>query len=95
MDELVIGEILFENVKVSELSIEFLCAMLSCLVHEDKPDPTPPSDPILADLYQQVQSVAKRIAETAVACRLEIDPKAYVGKFDPAVRIFLATRNEC
>lgn len=80
-----IGEILFENIKVSTLSIDYLCAMLACLVHEDKANATPPEDPKLNELYIQVQEVAKKIAATSIASRLDLDPKAYVSKFDPSV----------
>eukprot|EP01053_Blabericola_migrator_P002032 Blabericola_migrator_1__2031@NODE_1554_length_4294_cov_81_630471_g1019_i0_p1_GENE_NODE_1554_length_4294_cov_81_630471_g1019_i0NODE_1554_length_4294_cov_81_630471_g1019_i0_p1_ORF_typecomplete_len1035_score206_49rRNA_procarch/PF13234_6/7_2e33DEAD/PF00270_29/7_4e26DEAD/PF00270_29/4_7e03DSHCT/PF08148_12/2_6e15Helicase_C/PF00271_31/7_6e12ResIII/PF04851_15/8_8e11ResIII/PF04851_15/7_7e02Flavi_DEAD/PF07652_14/1_6e10Flavi_DEAD/PF07652_14/6_6e03AAA_16/PF13191_6/0_015DUF3638/PF12340_8/0_022AAA_19/PF13245_6 len=91
VDELIIGEILFDNVKVSELDINYLCAMLSCLVHEDRPETEIPEDPKLAELYTRVQEVAKRVATISIECRLELDQEKYLKKFCPTVGVSVST----
>ncbi|EZG45502.1 putative ATP-dependent RNA helicase [Gregarina niphandrodes] len=88
VDTLIMGELLFNFKDMVGLSSDYLCAMMSCLVHEEPVKTvTHLDDPKLQTVYDEVLATARKIAETSVKCGIDIDPLAYVQKFTPALMV--------
>ncbi|PFH34659.1 putative Superkiller viralicidic activity 2 family 2 [Besnoitia besnoiti] len=71
-DELVAAELLFQNV-FETMEVEAVCAMLSCLVFQEKHDEPEPKEEVLLTCLEKVKEVAKHIASVCVESRY-IDP---------------------
>ncbi|ESS30801.1 putative Superkiller viralicidic activity 2 family 2 [Toxoplasma gondii VEG] len=71
-DELVAAELLFQNV-FETMEVEAICALLSCLVFQEKHDEPEPKEEVLLTCLEKVKEVAKNIAAVCVESRY-IDP---------------------
>ncbi|CBZ51558.1 DEAD/DEAH box helicase family protein, related [Neospora caninum Liverpool] len=71
-DELVAAELLFQNV-FETMEVEAVCALLSCLVFQEKHDEPEPKEEVLLSCLEKVKEVAKHIAGVCVESRY-IDP---------------------
>ncbi|EGG14109.1 DEAD/DEAH box helicase [Cavenderia fasciculata] len=84
-DELIISELLFMGA-FNDLTVEQCVAILSCFVFqvESEKDLTGAKvKPELAPLYRTIQDTARRIAQVSQECKLQLDEKEYLNRFNP------------
>ena len=86
-DELVLTELMMDG-SFSSMKPEEVAALLSCTIHEekgggnDKGKKTKPRAE-LERLNKMIRGTAKRIAETSLDCRLDVNRDEYVDRFRP------------
>eukprot|EP01133_Synstelium_polycarpum_P000193 gene193-231_t len=83
-DELVISELLFMGL-FNDLSIEQCVAVFSVFVfqHEGGDINNAKMKPDLAPLFRSIQDTARRVVQVSQECKLQIDEKEYLTKFNP------------
>ncbi|KAH7649858.1 ATP-dependent RNA helicase ATP-dependent RNA helicase [Cryptosporidium bovis] len=84
-DELLIAELLFNNVFFQELKIEYIVAILSSLLYDEKYQEPKLEDPILSTGYENIIEVAKMIVNVSTESGLDIDIEQYLSKFRPQI----------
>ncbi|KAH8740668.1 ATP-dependent RNA helicase [Cryptosporidium ryanae] len=84
-DELLITELLFNNVFFQELKIEYIVAILSSLLYDEKYQEPKLEDPILSTGYENIIEVAKMIVNISEESGLDIDIDQYLNKFRPQI----------
>ncbi|KAH8583487.1 Mtr4p like SKI family SFII helicase [Cryptosporidium sp. chipmunk genotype I] len=84
-DELLITELLFNNVFFQELKIEYIVAILSSLLYDEKCPDIKLEDSTLATGYDNILDVAKMIVKISSESGLSIDSAQYMSKFRPQI----------
>ncbi|XP_053990393.1 exosome RNA helicase MTR4-like isoform X2 [Hylaeus volcanicus] len=84
VDELVLCELLFQNA-FHKIQTNYLVALLSCFVFDEKSDENMPNDPKLLEAYQRLRDVSQRVAEVSINARLPVVLNDYVNKFKPTI----------
>ncbi|OII73679.1 ATP-dependent RNA helicase [Cryptosporidium ubiquitum] len=84
-DELLITELLFNNVFFQELKIEYIVAILSSLLYDEKCPDIKLEDSTLATGYDNILDVAKIIVKISSESGLNIDSTQYISKFRPQI----------
>lgn len=84
-DELLITELLFNNVFFQELKIEYIVAILSSLLYDEKCPDIKLEDSTLAVGYDNILDVAKMIVKISLESGLNIDSTQYMSKFRPQI----------
>lgn len=84
-DELLITELLFNNVFFQELKIEYIVAILSSLLYDEKCLDSKLEDAILATGYDNILDVAKMILKISLESGLNIDTTLYMSRFKPQI----------
>lgn len=87
-NELVVTELIFAGVFKS-LAVEQCVALLSTMTyderHKDDDDPTAGMKSYLANPFHKLQEIAKTVAQTQVACGLDVDEDEFLGLFNPGM----------
>ncbi|KCV69270.1 hypothetical protein H696_03697 [Fonticula alba] len=85
-DELLLTEMMLNGV-FNDLSVEQICAILSCTVFDERvgkdDDKKPPMREELANPLRQLQETARHIARVSAECKLALDESTYLEKFKP------------
>lgn len=81
-DELLITEMIFNGV-FGKLSPAQACALLSCLVFDEKSQKMPKLSEELSGPLRQMQELARRISKISNEARLPMDEDVYVERFKP------------
>ncbi|KAF7456406.1 putative Superkiller viralicidic activity 2 family 2 [Cryptosporidium felis] len=84
-DELLITELLFNNIFFQELKIEYIVAILSSLLYDEKCPDIKLEDTTLATGYDNILDVAKMIIKVSLESGLNIDSSQYMNKFRPQI----------
>jgi len=82
-DELIVTELMLSGT-LSELSLEQLGALLSCVVYQDRrKDEGLKLKEELAAPFRKLQDAARLIAKLSVECKIDMDPEKYVNDLNP------------
>jgi ATP-dependent RNA helicase DOB1 len=83
-DELLVTDMVFEG-SFNELTVEQTVALLSCFVHTEpcKGNIAGKLRQDLQPLYQQIQTVAKKVARARIDAKIVVDEEAYLNSFNP------------
>jgi len=86
-DELVVTELLFDG-SFNGLTTEQCVALLSCLIFDERikdDDPAAGLKGGLLKAFRKLQDVARGVAKTVIACKVELDEEEFVNKFNPGM----------
>ena len=83
-DEILVTDMVFEG-SFNELSVEQTVALLSCFVHSEpsKANAATKLRQDLQPLYQQLQTVAQKVARARLDAKIAVDEEAYFKSFNP------------
>lgn len=82
-NEIVVTELLV-NGHFQKLEPEALAAICSCLVFTDtKGEPVEPKHPVLADGYNKLVTIVKKVASVLVESKIDINEEEFVQSFKP------------
>ncbi|OII76987.1 DEAD DEAH box helicase family protein [Cryptosporidium andersoni] len=84
-DELLITELLFNNTFFQELNIEYIVAILSCLLYDEKCQDMKLDDSILLTGFENLQQVGRMIVKVSQDSGLTITETEYLSKFKPQI----------
>ncbi|KAJ1615084.1 Mtr4p like SKI family SFII helicase [Cryptosporidium canis] len=84
-DELLVTELLFNNIFFQELKVEYIVAILSSLLYDEKGSDSKLEDTTLATGYDNIMDVAKMILKVSSESGLNIDPEQYMNRFRPQI----------
>lgn len=89
-DELVLTEMVFAG-KFKDLSLEQLCALVSCFVWREKSEAGNKVRPEMEAPLASLRDAARGVAKAAAACKLEgLDVEEYVESFSPGLMDIVA-----
>ncbi|CAE7776108.1 MTREX, partial [Symbiodinium microadriaticum] len=83
-DEILMTDMVFDGI-FNELSVEQTVALLSCFVHSE-PSKAGAATELRKDLqplYQQLQTVAQKVARARIDAKITVDEEAYFKSFNP------------
>jgi ATP-dependent RNA helicase DOB1 len=87
-NELVVVELIFAGV-FNDLTVEQCVALLSCMTYDernkDDDDPTKGLKGFLLNPFHKLQEVARSVAKSQIACKVDVDEDAFVDKFHPGM----------
>ena len=87
-DELVVVELIFTGV-FNDLSPEQCATLLSCMTYDEKTkdddDSTNGLKSFLLNPFHKLREVAKTVAQTQIACNIELNEEEYIQKFNPGM----------
>lgn len=82
-DEIIVTELMV-NGNFQKLDPESIAAICSCLVFsETKNEPVEPKHPVLADAYNKLSGIIKKVASVLVECKIDINEEEYINSFKP------------
>lgn len=81
-DELLLTELMFSGA-FNDWTVEQCCAVLSCLVFEERSDEPPQLRDELAGPLRILHDHARRIAQVSQECRLSLPEEEYLQRFRP------------
>ncbi|KAI3427412.1 hypothetical protein D9Q98_010327 [Chlorella vulgaris] len=88
-DELVLTEMVFAGV-FSEMSLEQLCALMSCFIWRERSEGGNKLRPDLEGPYASLREAARKVAKVAADCKMELDVEEYVESFRPDLTDLIA-----
>uniref|UniRef100_A0A7S1B8P0 ATP-dependent RNA helicase Ski2/MTR4 C-terminal domain-containing protein n=2 Tax=Corethron hystrix TaxID=216773 RepID=A0A7S1B8P0_9STRA len=87
-DELVVTELFFDGT-LSELTAEQCVALLSCAIFDERQkggeDPAAGLKGGLLKAFKRLRDVARQVAKTSIACKMDLEEEEFVEKFNPGM----------